>query len=204
MSAKLNGLLLFTLGAIASAGPLFSDVWGLPVVGAAIFLSGIVELADAWYSNNRRTHYSSGIFSVLAGALISFQSAFALSGLMVILAVVLLADGASSAYRGVSKVSVWDVINGLANIGLGLLAWWLRDSIGVLGFGVFLGLRMAASGWQTLSTPSSDRGDDLHRRDDEHPNRALGLPPNPIVGFIHREAIAAATSRTPINFVPSA
>ena len=82
-SARLNGTLLLVLGAVATIAPLFSSVWGVAVVGAAIFLSGIVELADAWYSDGSRTHYSSAIFSVLAGALISFQTAFAFSGLMV-------------------------------------------------------------------------------------------------------------------------
>jgi uncharacterized membrane protein HdeD (DUF308 family) len=93
-SARLDGILLLTLGAIATIAPLFSSVWGVAIVGAAIFLSGIVELIDAWYSDGTRTHYSSGVFSVLAGALISFQSAFAFSGLMVVTSVVLFADGA--------------------------------------------------------------------------------------------------------------
>ncbi|HYE84781.1 MAG TPA: metallophosphoesterase, partial [Vicinamibacterales bacterium] len=199
-SARRNGTLLLVLGAIATVAPLFSSVWGLPIVGLAIFLSGILELIDAWYSDNRRTHYSSAIFSVLAGALISFQSAFAFSGLMVLLAVVLVADGGTNVYRGFKAASLWDVVNGAANLGLGLIAWWLRDSIGVLGFGIFLGLRMAASGWQTLSSPVHTDGDEFSRPEDEHPNRALGLPPHPIIGFIHREAIAEARWRTPTDF----
>lgn len=199
-SARVNGSLLFVLGAIATVAPLFSSVWGLPIVGFAIFLSGILELFDAWYSDNRRTHYSSAIFSVLAGALISLQSAFAFSGLMVVLAVVLIADGGTNVYRGVRTFNVWDVINGAANIGLGLLAWWLRDSIGVLGFGLFLGLRMAASGWQTISAPAPGEGDEFARPEDEHPNRALGLAPHPIIGFIHRQALAEAAWRTPVDF----
>ena len=70
LTARLNGILLIVLGAIAMIAPLVSPVWGVPAVGVAIFLSGIVELADAWYSDSSRTHYSSGIFSVLAGAVI--------------------------------------------------------------------------------------------------------------------------------------
>ena len=73
----------------------------MPAVGVAIFLSGIVELADAWYSDSSRTHYSSGIFSVLAGALISFQSAFAFSGLMVATSIVLLLDGGTNVVRAI-------------------------------------------------------------------------------------------------------
>ena len=78
--------------------------------------------------------------------------------------------------------------------------WWLRDTIGVLGFGFFLGLRMAASGWQTLAVRPRSDGDEFARPEDEHPNRALGLPPHPIIGFIHRDAIVQAGSRTPTDF----
>ncbi len=209
---RFDGILLFALGAIATAAPLFSQVWGVPIVGAAIFLSGIVELADAWLSGDTRTHYSSGVFSVLAGALISFQSAFAFSGLMVVLSLVLLADGSVSVTRAIrgnhpaaagpggSSHRLWDLINGAANILLGVLVWLLRDTVGPLGFGVLLGLRMAASGWQTIFAPSPGEGDVFTRPEDHHPNRALGLEPHPIIGFIHREAIADAASRAPTDF----
>ena len=204
LTAKRNGILLIVLGAIAMIAPLFSSVWGVPIVGIAIFLSGIVELADAWYSDSSRTHYSSGIFSVAAGALISFQSAFAFSGLMVATSVVLLLDGATNVVRAIRGRSdgsrLWDFVNGAANLLLALIVWWLRDTIGAQGFGFFLGVRMAASGWQSLAVDSPDEADQFARPEDEHPNRALGLPPHPIIGFIHGEAVAHARSRTPADF----
>ncbi|MGH9220699.1 MAG: metallophosphoesterase, partial [Vicinamibacterales bacterium] len=199
---------LFSLGAIATIAPLFSSFWGVPIVGAAILVSGIVELADAWLSGNTRTHYSSGVFSVLAGALIFFQTAFAFSGLMVVLSVVLLADGGVNVARAVRGGHpppsspghrLWDFINGSANILLALLVWLLRDSVGPLGFGILLALRMAASGWQTMFAPSPSDADIFTRPEDHHPNRRLGLPPHPIIGFIHREAIADAASRAPTD-----
>lgn len=200
LSARLNGTLLLALGAIATLAPLFSSTWGVPVVGIAIFLAGLVELADAWNSDNTRTHFSSAIFSVLAGALISFQSAFAFSGLMVITAVVLLVDGGTNVVRAARGAGLWDFINGASNIALGIVVWWLRDSVGVLGFGLLIGLRMAASGWQTLSLPAAAGDDAFDRDEDQHPNRALGLPRSPIIGFVHREAIANARWRTPTDF----
>ena len=208
---RLDGFLLLALGAIATIAPLFSSVWGLAIVGTAIFLSGIVELADAWYSGNTRTHYSSGVFSVLAGALISFESAFAFSGLMVVLSLVLLADGGVNVARAIrgrhpvtasgagSAHRLWDLINGASNVFLAVLVWLLRDSVGPLGFGMLLGLRMAASGWQTIFAPSPSDADVLARPEDYHPNRGLRLEPNPIIGFIHREAIADAASRAPTD-----
>ena len=71
------------------------------LVGGAIFLAGIIELADAWYSDSSSTHYSSGVFSVFAGALIALQSAFAFSGLMVVTSLVLLADGGTNVVRAI-------------------------------------------------------------------------------------------------------
>ncbi|HEX4913397.1 MAG TPA: metallophosphoesterase [Vicinamibacterales bacterium] len=213
---RFDGFLLLALGAVATIAPLFSSVWGVAIVGAAIFLSGIVELADAYFSGNTRTHYSSGVFSVLAGALISLQSAFAFSGLMVVLSLVLLADGGVNvvrAVRGNHPVTpegrghghrLWDLINGTANILLAVLVWWLRDSVGPLGFGVLLGLRMAASGWQTIFAPSPSEADVFTRPEDHHPSRGLGLEPHPIIGFIHREAIADAVSRAPTDLYWSA
>ncbi len=199
-----NGILLIVLGVVATIAPLFSSVWGVAIVGVAIFLSGVAELVDAWYSDSRRTHYSSGIFSVVAGALISLQSAFAFSGLMVATSVVLLVDGGTNVRRAFLDKGdgnrLWDFINGAANIGLAVIVWWLRDTIGAGGFGFFLGLRMLASGWQTLAAPPRSGVDVFARLEDEHPNRALGLPAHPIIGFIHREAIAEAGWRTPIDF----
>ena len=193
-----NGILLIVLGAIATIAPLFSSVWGVPIVGVAIFLAGIVELADAWYSDSSRTHYSSGIFSVLAGALISFQSAFAFSGLMVVTSLVLLLDGGTNVVRAIrgpqsTAAALWDFLNGAANICLALIVWWLRDTIGVLGFGFFLGSAHGGVGVADAGGASAAASaDEFARPEDEHPNRALGLPPHPIIGFIHREAIAHA------------
>jgi 3',5'-cyclic AMP phosphodiesterase CpdA len=91
---------------------------------------------------------------------------------------------------------VWDGVNGAANILLAIVVWALRDSIGPLGFGVLLGVRMAASGWQTLFAPAPVRANEFARPEEQHPDLALGLAPHPIVGVIHREALADAPSRT--------
>ena len=206
--ARLRGVLLILLGAIAVLAPLFSSVWGLAIVGLAIFLSGVVELVDAWVSGGRGLHFSSGAFSMLAGALISLQNAFVFSGLVMLISVVLFADGAvnlTRAVRGTSTGSrLWDVLNGGANVVLAVMVWLLRDSLGPLGFGLILGFRMAASGWQAVFAPAALDADQFDRLEDEHPNRALGLGPHKLIGFIHREAIADAASRAPTDFYWSA
>ncbi|MSO52654.1 MAG: DUF308 domain-containing protein [Acidobacteria bacterium] len=72
---------MLVLGAVAVLAPLFSSVWGVAIVGLAILLSGVIELVDAWVTDGRHLPYSRGAFSVLAGALISFQTALVFSGL---------------------------------------------------------------------------------------------------------------------------
>jgi len=103
--------------------------------------------------------------------------------------------------RGTSAGSrLWDLLNGGANVLLAVLVWLLRDSLGPLGFGVILGFRMAASGWQAIFAPMTLDADEFARVEDEHPNRALGLGPHKVIGFINREAIADAASRAPTDF----
>jgi uncharacterized membrane protein HdeD (DUF308 family) len=203
-AARLDGVVLFLLGAIAVVAPLLSSVWGVSIVGAAIFVAGVVELADAWLSGGSRTHFSSAAFSVLAGAIILLQTAFVFSGLMAIISVVLAADGVVNVgralRRGGTGSPAWDALNGVANILLAAIVWLLRDTLGVLGFGVLLGMRMAASGWQTIFAPVPSDADVFTRPEDRHPDRALGLPAHPLVGFIHREAITHAGSRAPTDF----
>lgn len=156
-----RGVLLFLLGAIAVLAPVFSPAWGVAIVGIAILLSGVVELVDAWGTAGRHLHYSSGVFSVLAGALISFQTALVFSGLLMFISVVLFADGGlniARAIRGTSEGSrLWDFVNGGANVAIAVLVWLLRDSLGPLGFGLILGVRMAASGWQAMFAPVRSR-----------------------------------------------
>lgn len=198
--AQFRGVLLFLLGAVAVLAPLFSSVWGLAVVGMAILLSGIIELVDAWVSEGRHFHYSSGAFSVLAGVLISFQNALVFSGLLILVSLVLLADGGVNIVRAVRGTTpgsrLWDFLNGIANVGIALLVWLLRDTLGPLGFGIVLGSRMAASGWHAMFAPMPIDADEFARIEDDHPNRALGLGPHPLIGFIHREAIADAGAQT--------
>lgn len=205
---RLRGILLFLLGAIAVLAPVFSAVWGVAVVGLAILLSGIVELVDAWGSRGRHLHYSSGAFSVLAGALVSFQTALVFSGLLIFVSVVLFADGGLNilrAVRGTSEGSrLWDFVNGAANVAIAAIVWLLRDSLGPLGFGIILGVRMAASGWQAMFAPLPIDADEFARLEDEHPNKALGLGPHPVIGFMHREAIADAGEQAPSDFYWSA
>ena len=55
LSAKQIGILLLVLGAVATIAPALSSVWGVPIVGLAIFLSGVIELRSVVIPKHR-TH----------------------------------------------------------------------------------------------------------------------------------------------------
>ena len=178
-----NGILLVVLGRSRDDRAALLVGVGRAGVGVAIFLSGIVELADAWYSDSSRTHYSSGIFSVLAGALVSLQSAFAFSGLMV-------GDqpGAARRRRHQRPACARRRAQRRRQPAVGLhqrrRQHWPRGDrvvaarhdrrarLRILPRRPHGGVRVADAGGSR--TPVD--GDEFARPEDEHPNRALGLP----------------------------
>lgn len=203
-----KGALQLALGGIAMIAPLVSSVWGVPVIGLAVFVSGLVELAEARVDTGKAPSYSTGVFSLLAGLVVFFQPAFVFSGLISATSLVLAADGAITIGRALRADQgpgrAWRLLSGIVNLALATIVWGLRDSVGAMGFGLLLGLRLAASGWRMIFAPTESTADEFADIEDEHPDRVLGLPPNPLVGFVHREAIAHARSRAPIDFYWSA
>jgi uncharacterized membrane protein HdeD (DUF308 family) len=201
--ARHSGAALFALGAMAMIAPLFSPVWGVFAIGVALVLAGGLEFAVAWFSDERQSLVSSSVLSVLVGATLFFQSAFVFSGLMSATSLLLAVDGVLAIWRslrGPVAGRLWGLFNGGANIGLAALMWMLRGSVGAWGFGILLGARIAASGWQAWFAPAPSDADEFANIEDQHPDRALGLPPHPIIGVVHRQALAGVVSREPADF----
>ena len=205
-------MLLVVLGAIAMIAPLFSSVWGVPAVGVAIFLAGIVELTDAWYSDSSRTHYSSGIFSVLAGVAhlapigVRLQRADGRRPASCCSPTVAPTSSAPSAGQARRRQ------HRCRSPGVGLhqrrrqhrprrdrLVAARHDRRARLRLPPRRphgGVRVADAGRSLRpATAMNSRGLRTNI-----PNRALGVPPHPIIGFIHREAVAHSGSRTPADF----
>ena len=201
--ARSSGAALFVLGAMAMLAPLFSEVWGVFAIGVALVIAGGLELAVAWFSGGRQARAASGVLSTLVGATLFLQNAFVFSGLMSATSLLLAIDGGMAiwrAWRGPRAGRWWGLFNGTANLWLAALMWLLRGSIGAWGFGLLLGARIAASGWQAWFAPTPSDADEFAELEEHHPDRALGLPPHPIIGVVHRQAIAGVVSREPADF----
>ncbi len=198
------GPLLLVLGAIAVIAPIVSPVWGLVIVGLALVVAGGAEIVHAHRSGARSiAAFRTGVFTLVAGIVVSFESNFVFSGLMAVTAVVIGLDGALTAGRTLRwpprRGRFWGLFNGLANIALALLVWVSRDQGGPLVFGLLMAARIAAAGWAAVFAPLSRGADESDAIHDQHPDSALGLEPNPVIGFLHRQAIEGAEVREPIE-----
>lgn len=202
------GPMLLTLGAMAVIAPLVSSSWGVPVIGLALVLAGLIEMAQAREAGGQRAVLGSGVFSIVAGVVVSFQSTLVFSGLVAAIGLVLGIDGLLKIGRALGDRSAasrgWDLLNGFTNVGLALAVWSARDSVGALGFGLLLGVRLAASGWQLVFAPAPSTADEFEDIEDGHPDRLMGLEPHPLIGVVHRLALSQARAREPIDVYWSA
>lgn len=140
----------------------------------------------------------------LAGVLVFFRPLLLLSGLLVIVAIALLVDGAVkfvSAIRTEQGGSRWWVVfGGLVNVGLAVIVWTLRGSFSTLALGLVTGLYLLAQAWSTLfAPPEGVEAESLAEETNTHPDAALGLAPHVELGRLRAEAIAAARAQTPID-----
>ena len=177
--------------------PVFSREEGVLAVGLALLFAGVVEFAVAWFFRNYQVPYFSAMVSIVAGGSIFFQSSLVFSGVMATTSVLLAIDAAFRIRRGLQRrgAIVWNLLNGVTNLALAALVFALRHRVGAWGFGLLLGARIAASGWEALFAPDRSEADEFADIEDTHPDAALGLEPHPIIGVIHREAMVGYPSR---------
>jgi uncharacterized membrane protein HdeD (DUF308 family) len=198
------GPILLVLGGVAVVAPFISSVWGLVIVGLALVAAGGAEIVQAQRSGAKSiSAYRTGVFTLVAGIVVSFESNFVFSGLMAVTALVIGVDGALTIGRTIRKAPkrgrFWGLFNGLANIAVAAAVWSLRDQAGPLAFGLLMAVRIAAAGWAAVFAPARSAADALEPIDDQHPDPSLGLEPNPVIGFLHRQAIDDADVREPVE-----
>ncbi len=198
------GPILLVLGGVALVAPLISSWWGLLIVGLALVVAGGAQIYSAFLAGARSiAAFRTGIFTLAAGIVVSFESNFVLSGLMAVTALVIGVDGALTVGRTVRRPPTrgrfWGLFNGFTNIAVALLVWALRDQAGPLVFGLLMSIRIAAAGWAAVFAPTRSDADELESIHDQHPDSSLRLEPNPLIGFLHRRAIDDAAVREPVE-----
>ncbi|MGH9661037.1 MAG: DUF308 domain-containing protein, partial [Bryobacteraceae bacterium] len=146
------GPLFLILGAVAVIAPLLSAVWGLAIIGLTLVVAGSAEIVHVHRSGARTpAAYRTSIFTLIAGIVVSFENNFVFSGLMAVTALVIGLDGALTVVRTLHRLPktgrFWGLFDCLTSIALAFLVWILRDQVGPLGFGLLMGIRIAAAGW---------------------------------------------------------
>ncbi len=183
---RVGGALALLGGVLAMLAPLVSGEWAIALLGLLLVGLGIVQAGQVFFSPDGTLRFSAFLpanLAVLAGLLLFARPLFVVSGLLTVLALLLIADGLSrliTAFRDrTRRARWWSLVDGLVIVPLGLLVWHQRSQLGVVAIGLIIGLYIFSSGWAMLLAPADARGEaTLVEPPDTHPDARLGLPPH--------------------------
>jgi uncharacterized membrane protein HdeD (DUF308 family) len=196
---RVTGAVLLALGAFAISAPLATGRWSLSILGIPLMLLGVAEAYAAFTSQQRAqvSAYLPSLLAVLAGNLLLLSSALVLDALLILLVVILVADGLGkmlSAWRAPHAERAPLIVNGCTDFGCAALLWFLSRIIGAeQAVGIIVGAYIAAAGWRMFMAPAEAAAPDAIARSlNSHPDPRLGIPPNPIFGRLHADAASSA------------
>ncbi len=188
LGRRLRGALLLVMGFLAVLAPFFAGTLALFLVGLLLIACGVLEMLETFQAaddTGRRSAYSSGALSILAGILLLAQPQLLLRGLAWFLAATFLLDGVGkvvAAVRARASGAAWKgtLVAGMVNgfLALVLGAQWPVSGRPVMAFVV--ALRMFSAGWlMLLGREIAPRPAAPMPLDQRHPDSRLGLPPHP-------------------------
>ncbi|HSD51156.1 MAG TPA: metallophosphoesterase [Candidatus Methylomirabilis sp.] len=183
---RIGGVLALVGGVLAMLAPFFSGEWAIALLGLLLVGLGIVKAGQAFSSPGGTVRFSAFLpanLAILAGLLLFARPMFVLSGLLTVIALLLIADGLSRAIAAfrerTGRARRWSLADGLVIVLLGLLVWYQRSELGIVAIGLILGLYILSSGWAMLLAPADDLGEAaLAEPPDTHPDARLGLQPH--------------------------
>jgi uncharacterized membrane protein HdeD (DUF308 family) len=198
------------MGCLAVLSPFIAGTLALLLVGMLLIASGILEMLETFQADQereRRSAYLSGALSVLAGILLLAQPELLLRGLAVFVAGIFLVDGVSkliAAARTRASGASWRgrLVSGVINVGLALvlLARWPVSGNAVIA--ILVGFHMLAAGWPMLLGRELKPGPIAEPPPRGlHPDRRLGLPPNPAFAALEESLPAEEASQRWTNAV---
>lgn len=191
LSRKALGVGLIVASILALAFPFAAGAWSLQFLSVFPFAVGLIDLYTAAVTPSQRGRLSSYVtgFAAIGAALVLYVSpSLVVSGVLSLLLVFLVVDGASKLIAGFSKNTaaksrIATITNGLSSWGLALIGWWLWQTINVdVAVGVAVAGYTAAAGWRLLVAPSSFPVGDKERDAGTHPDSNLGLGGHKIFG----------------------
>jgi uncharacterized membrane protein HdeD (DUF308 family) len=193
------GLALIALGVLALSAPLAVGRWSLTVLGIPLLVLGLIE-AHATFKSPRRgepSAYLPSVLAVLAGNLLLMSSALVVGALLVLLFLILLADGAGkllTVWRKPAAERAPAVVNALIDFAAAALLWWLDRILGAeRAIGIVIGLYVTAAGWRMLMAPAETAAPAMAASAPTlHPDSRLGLPANEAFARLRAETEATA------------
>jgi uncharacterized membrane protein HdeD (DUF308 family)/predicted phosphodiesterase len=201
------GLLVIALGVIVLVMPIFVGQWVIALLGIALIAAGLFQLVAIFRSaDNTRTFlaYMAGVVTILLGLLLFLSPDLALSGLLIAVTLLFIADGVSkawAAYRLRGPERWWSLFNGIFVISIGLFIWaFVRARFAIFAISVALGLRLVMHGWamlfaQDVSIDSQATNPDTRH----HPDRRLRVAPSDTVRDMQDALLERRLSATSQN-----
>jgi uncharacterized membrane protein HdeD (DUF308 family) len=156
---RLVGGALIALGVLAIGAPLATGEWSLALLGVPLLALSLAEARAAFASPRRAraSAYLPSLLALLAGIVVFHSPTLVLSGLLFLLAASLAIGGASkiaTAVRGAHPARAALLTNGVIDVAIALLLWFLRDIFGTAqALGIAIGVYVAAAGWRMLVSP---------------------------------------------------
>jgi uncharacterized membrane protein HdeD (DUF308 family) len=207
---RLRGAVVLVMGGLALVSPFVAGTMALLLVGLLLILCGILEMLETFradHADDRRSAYLSGALSVLAGGLLLARLELLLRGLALLVAGAFLLDGISKTVMAVrlrrSGASWrWLLLSGLINAALALvlLTGWPISGRTVVA--LLAGIHMLAAGWSILLGRERKPGPIAEPPPRGlHPDRRLGLPPNPVFVAFEESLPAEEANQRWSNFV---
>ena len=192
---RVTGALLIALGIIALLMPQVAGRWSLAILGVLLIAVGIAETYAAFRSarSGEASSYLEGLFASLAGTILLLSSALVLDGLLILLIVILLADGLAKLFKAWRK-SGSDrfplILNGFLDFGCAATIWYLSRFVGIASaVGIAIGLFIVAAGWRMILAPATAAQTDTAALAlDHHPDPGLRMPGNEIFGQLRSKA----------------
>jgi uncharacterized membrane protein HdeD (DUF308 family) len=204
-----RGVAVLVMGALAVLSPFFAGALATLLVGLLLIACGALEMLETFYADReaeRRSVYLSGALSVLAGGCLLARPLL-LRGLALLIAASFLVAGVGKAVAGLRARGAggpwrWQVVSGLVNLGLALVlvAQWPVSGRAVVA--VLVGVRMLGVGWSLLlGRAQKPRPFSVSPPRGSHPDRRLGLPPNPQIAAFEDSLAADEANQRRVNAV---
>jgi uncharacterized membrane protein HdeD (DUF308 family) len=183
---RLRGLLVVIMGLVCVVAPFFIGKAALSVIGLFLVVSGVLELIETFSVSDeagQRSTYLSGFLSIGAGVLLENDPQIVLRGVVIVVGVTFVLDGASHIIAGLmarwrKQTAANRLVRGLVYLALGvvLLGPWQYSRL--VAIGAVMGLRMVMSGWSMLTSREPPTAVEQLAAG-AYPDPHLGLPPHP-------------------------